>query len=538
MISSIIIARSSADRHEVSCQAQVRDIREKALSMGEHIHKVLEFSKTTYSEFLDDPEFQNLLAEVKSKTRKWSKIWFYDTARVSRDRAKAQTVKRFLQNHNVDVEFLNFHKSGIEHLDNVMEGILEAFDQMHSDYSRAGAIRGQKQNILNGYRAGGKAPYGYILKKHPIGFNRDNEPIHRSTLLPDPDTFDVAKEYLERRAIGESRRSIMNDFENRGIKSPSGNNHWNDTSGKSIEENILTYQGHLTYNRHNSRIGKKKYKGGTKWKNVKEWVINKNTHKRCIDDDIAYKINIQLKNNKKSRNNPGPKRYLLTDILYCGDCSSRMVGKSGFYSCLNKLRNSKACSNGNIKADLLDREVLKHLKEHLIKKEFYQEFITTIKAQYEKYKQQSLKNQKKYLKRAKELDKQISKLMTLFSRDKIPVELVEKQIEPLHQEKKDLDTKIIDISQINEALDIKMDEYSTESIKSNLERFEELLSDDNMIEMRGLVRDFIHRITLGPKDNPKAKQKWLRPVHLESYVRALTMIKMASPRGFEPLLPA
>ena len=178
------------------------------------------------------------------------------------------------------------------------------------------------------------------------------------------------------------------------------------------------------------------------------------------------------------------------------------------------------------------------MKEHLIKKEFYQEFITTIKAQYEKYKQQSLKDQRKHLKRVKELDKQISKLMTLFSRGTIKAELIEKHITPLQQEKEELDTKIIDISQINEVLDIKMDEYSTESIRNNLERFEELLGDENMIEMRGLVRDFIHRITLDPKDNPKAKQKWLRPVHLESYVRALTMIKMASPRGFEPLSPA
>jgi hypothetical protein len=42
---------------------------------------------------------------------------------------------------------------------------------------------------------------------------------------------------------------------------------------------------------------------------------------------------------------------------------------------------------------------------------------------------------------------------------------------------------------------------------------------------------------IGPKDDPKAK-KWKRHVHIDSFVRALTMIKVASPRGFEPLLPA
>ena len=47
----------------------------------------------------------------------------------------------------------------IDHVDNMMEGIMEAFDQMHSDMSRAGSIRGQKQNVRNDYRAGGNGTY-------------------------------------------------------------------------------------------------------------------------------------------------------------------------------------------------------------------------------------------------------------------------------------------------------------------------------------------------------------------------------------------
>ena len=63
------------------------------------------------------------------------------------------------------------------------------------------------------------------------------------------------------------------------------------------------------------------------------------------------------------------------------------------------------------------------------------------------------------------------------------------------------------------------------------------MNEDNMVEMRNFVRDFIYKITLDPKENPKSK-KWKRHIHLDSHVRALTMIQMASPRGFEPLLPA
>ena len=52
-----------------------------------------------------------------------------------------------------------------------------------------------------------------------------------------------------------------------------------------------------------------------------------------------------------------------------------------------------------------------------------------------------------------------------------------------------------------------------------------------------MTRDFIYRIDLYPKERPTAK-KWKRRVSIQSYIRALTMIKLASPTGFEPVLPA
>ena len=173
MVSSIIIVRSSQDRHDVSCASQEHEIREEALRRGEKIVKTLEYSAVTHADFLEDPSFHEILTEAKSKTREWSKIWFYDTSRVSRNRFKAQSLKAFLKNHGVVVEFLKLPKTGIEALDNVLEGILESFDQMLSDFSKAGAIRGQKQNIRSGYRAGGRAPYGYRLKRHQIGVGRE-----------------------------------------------------------------------------------------------------------------------------------------------------------------------------------------------------------------------------------------------------------------------------------------------------------------------------------------------------------------------------
>jgi CHAD domain-containing protein len=129
------------------------------------------------------------------------------------------------------------------------------------------------------------------------------------------------------------------------------------------------------------------------------------------------------------------------------------------------------------------------------------------------------------------------KLMELFVRGKIKSEIIEKSIEPLQKEKEEIQVQIKDLTQIDQVLEIKVDEFSSESIRHQLERFEEMLSDQNIHEMRSMVRDFIYKIELFPKENPKSK-KWKRRIHIQSYVRALTMIMLASPRGFEPLLPA
>ena len=122
--------------------------------------------------------------------------------------------------------------------------------------------------------------------------------------------------------------------------------------------------------------------------------------------------------------------------------------------------------------------------------------------------------------------------MELFRRGKIKADIIENEIEPLQQEKEELEAKVTDLSAIDEILDLKIGEFSSESIKNQLDRFEEMLNDDNHIEMRNLVREFIHKITLDLKKNPKSK-KWKRHVRIDSFVRALTMTKMASPTGFE-----
>jgi hypothetical protein len=110
--------------------------------------------------------------------------------------------------------------------------------------------------------------------------------------------------------------------------------------------------------------------------------------------------------------------------------------------------------------------------------------------------------------RIAEIEAQIEKLMGLFTRGKIKAEIIEKTMEPLQTEKEDLEIKTKDISDMNEILDIKVEEFSSDAIRNQLARFEEMVSDQNVSEMRNMVRDFIYKIELFPKKDARTK-KWL-----------------------------
>ena len=528
----IIIARSSTDRHDVSCKSQILEITQEVKKRGEVVIKSLEFPRKKHSDFLEDPDFKNILFDAKQKDRKWNKIWFYDTSRLSRNRLKAQTTKAFFRKKGIEVEFLKLPKTGEEALDNVIEGILESFDQLLSDFSRAGSIRGQKQNIRSGYRAGGPAPFGYQLKKHTLGINIDKQSINKSTLEPHPQNFPVVQEYLKRRASGESRISIIRDFKRRKIRSPSGNASWQESTCNSIESNLLVYCGHLVYNRHNKKIDGK-YVQGKKFRPEEEWEVNRDQHKAAISDEDAQLISLQI----KRRKNKGPKsrKYLLTGILECGVCKGPMVGDSGFYTCSRKRNHVSNCRNSNISAQYIDRKALEFVKEILLSKTHFSRIVKEMKKSYKEELAKTTMESSRIQDELKGLDTQKNRLMNLYERGSISVDIIEDRINKIESKRLDLMNIFDDNTQLSNAISIADSELESRIIKEYIDKFEDLLDKSNHLLMRQFLQNFITKIQLGKK-HPYKKRS--RKVNIYATIPAFARMNLVLPRGLEPLLPA
>ena len=331
--------RSSKDRHDVSVDSQSRELTKFAADSGDLV--VAEFSDRVESAKTDDrPGFQAMIAEVKSKTRRFDVLYCFDTSRFSRRQYHAQMYKHLLKSHGIELVFLKLPKTDTI-LDPIIESLMEAFDEFHSQKSKMDGLRGMRENIKQGWRAGGRAILGYKLDKQVVG-TRDGKPLTKSKLVPDPKTFDEVQAYLKGRARGQSRRELQAQM---SIKVPYSTMVY-------LEDSALTYAGHTVWNRHREFVdGTYIGPGEGRYRDRTEWEIHRNTHEAMISDDEAEAIFRERDRQKRKKSRFRRNHYLLSSQMRCS-CGARIDGDGGYYRCHDR------CGVRGIKKETLERAVL------------------------------------------------------------------------------------------------------------------------------------------------------------------------------------
>lgn len=300
-----IYLRSSKDRHDTSIDAQARELlalaESKNLLILSRFEDVVESAKDE-----NRPGFQALLAELKSSRRAWDHLLMVDTSRLSRRRYMAEVFAHECRKRGVIILYSKF--SDADPITSaVIIGVMQVFDELHSLMSREKGLAGMAENVRQGFRAGGRAPKGYVLKILETGAIRDGRPVTKSVLEPD-ENAPLVKHYLEERAKGVPRRRLHQRL----------NLNWPETTSIGMEHNALTYAGHTVWNQHNERIDGH-YQGGVKRRPREQWVIQHDTHPALISTIDAESIlsaldaSTHAQGAKKSRRTKSA--YLLTGLL-------------------------------------------------------------------------------------------------------------------------------------------------------------------------------------------------------------------------------
>ncbi|MBC8790524.1 MAG: hypothetical protein C6Y20_02855 [Tagaea sp. CACIAM 22H2] len=501
MIKAVLYIRSSKDRADASPAAQRRALQE--LARQRHFAIVGEFVDTVVSGKDDDrPGFQSLLRAMRSKDRGWTHILAVDTARIARRRSIAiifeeQECKR----QGVSVVYKSLPEADPA-MEMLLKSILQAMDEWHSLTSRAKGVAGMAENVRQGWRAGGRAPKGYVLKYVSTGAVRDGEQVMKSVLTPADDAPAVSQ-FLKHRSRGIRRGRAL------ALAGLS----WPPTTAIEVERNAQLYAGHTTWNRTEERL-KDGYAGGRKWRPEEEWVTNRNTHPALITDAEARAILDGLNARRRSGGYPARQIYLFGGMM-TAPSGARWSGDSGYY---------RLGKTSRISAKAVEQAVMGRVIEDFKSERMVDAIINSIR-------QASVtidvgQDTSKIERKRVETDRKIARLTELVSETRTPAPLL-RQIETLEAERE------VILSQIAQAKapkgpSLDLSHLRPSDIRAMLDDLATELTTSTAPEMRDLVQQVIEKVELCAESFEATIHYRPLPLPGESGVR------LASPRGFEP----
>jgi site-specific DNA recombinase len=160
---AVIYCRSSKDRADVSIDAQRRELLELARARGYIV--VGEFTDSVESGRDDDrPGFRQLSDALYERTRTWSVVLVLDTGRLGRGSIAYWFEEKDCRPRGVTVVYKSLPPEIDEPERVLMKGVFRGVDHWWSLQAKRKALAGMRENVRNGYRAGGRAPLGYQLE--------------------------------------------------------------------------------------------------------------------------------------------------------------------------------------------------------------------------------------------------------------------------------------------------------------------------------------------------------------------------------------
>ena len=296
---------SSDNQREESITAQLRAIHEYCRTND--IKILQEFKDEAQSGRTDKRKhFQEMFSRLKEYPVDF--IIVHKLDRFARNRYDAVVYRKKLKDNGIKLI------SVMEPLDDspmsvIVEGMFDAINEWYSVNLSFESKKGIKENIIEGKRNGGKAPWGYTRVNQHLIPNKDAEKV---------------REFFRLYAEGE-KLSVIAEM----LKLP-----------------IKNYQAVL---------GNEVYIGTLK---SGEW-RHENAHEAIIDRGTWELVQKRRHDSPFNASNRKKEFYLLSGMIECGQCGKRMIcyqaqGKYFYYSC-----KTKECKS--YRRDELDKRVIHQL---------------------------------------------------------------------------------------------------------------------------------------------------------------------------------
>lgn len=345
---------SSDNQRDLSIVAQLRAIKEWAKKEGHTIVKV--YQDEARSATTDDrPGFIEMMRDVSSGY--FEGIIVHKLDRFARDRYDAAYYRKQMKRAGVKL------LSVVEHIDDTPESVMyEAIiDGMNEYYSRnlsREVMKGMKENAYLCRHTGGSPPLGYDVAPDKSYIINEKE-------------AEAVRMIFEMYAAGEGYSPILQALQAGGYTTKAGQ-----AFGKNSLNSILKnekYKGVYTFNKYQRKVNGRR--NSRKEKPEDEVIRIEGGIPAIVPAELWESVARKMEANKHAQAAYTAKTtYLLSGKIFCGECGSSMVGKSGFmgrnkdfysyYDCGAKKRK-KTCNAKAIGREYIEGQVIRMLRETL-----------------------------------------------------------------------------------------------------------------------------------------------------------------------------
>ncbi len=476
MIKAAIYARYSSDnQREESIDAQIRAMREYASKNNISIIKI--YADEAKSATTDNrPQFLQLIKD--SKLGLFNVVMVHKLDRFARNRYDSAFYKHQLKMNGIRIISI------LENLDDspesiILESVLEGMAEYYSANLAREVMKGMKETALQCKHTGGTPLLGYDVAQDKTYIINEYEKQAVQLIYT-----------LYAQGFGYSY--IIDELNKRGFKTKKGK-----AIGKTSIYEILRnekYAGVYVFNKTNRQKMGMCIK---KDKSPEEIIKIEGGMPQIIEKELWEEVQMKMDKMKHAPGTTSAKEiYLLTGLIFCGNCGGAMVGNRKHagrnkdlyitYECSTRKR-TKQCSAKSINRDYIENLVI----EDLIANVLSPEAINSLSQKVYEY---ALKQQKEIMDDTKIFEKEIKEVQDQINN--IVNAIASGMFHPSMKEKMDLlENRKSELTlYLNEAI-LQAEKYApkVENIEEYLKKDFNLL-DKNKTEIKEIINTYIKKV--------------------------------------------